>query len=442
MQKNAERAARSYVPFEDFTMAASVRPIEAAEFMDSIDLKPFNSEQLQQISAQYTEALKNGLSKESPSSLKMIPTQLEKVDFSDLRVDDEALVIEVGGTKVRRAIVKIGADHKPVIKQDAQGNFLFQEEKISKIQYESVDEFYTEVLKGMESIMEGNKPKAVGMVFSFPADAEKTDEGVDVRAKDKLTKGFSVKGISKDQVGKVFMKKLKTDRYVMDDLPITVLNDTPAVMLATGARIGGVVGTGFNLAILANGRVINTESGGFDQIPVSEVAYRVDKLSENRGQQLAEKQISGKYLEEALNLLIPTLELSGWVEKRMADEFTTDFISRVLKDEKSKVEKDLQAYIDGHSYQALVDTARRLSVRSAQLVGTMIGTAMKTFLQDYPEQEIEIPIEGSVYWGIPGYRDLVEKIASEMSGKSIRSIPLEHAGILGAAAAALSQIKQ
>ena len=83
----------------------------------------------------------------------------------------------------------------------------------------------------------------------------------------------------------------------------------------------------------------------------------------------------------------------------------------------------------------------RLSRRSAQIVGTMVGTSMLTFPNQFITSQIKVPVEGSLFWGIPGYHEIATNVASEISGKEVQFINIENAGRISAAVAALSFVK-
>ncbi|MBI1862782.1 hypothetical protein HYS00_01540, partial [Candidatus Microgenomates bacterium] len=54
--------------------------------------------------------------------------------------------------------------------------------------------------------------------------------------------------------------------------------------------------------------------------------------------------------------------------------------------------------------------------------------------------EIAVPIEGSLFWGAPGYVDAATRAASEASGKTVKFVNIPNAGRLGAGIAALGTL--
>lgn len=425
---------------------------KAQEFFRDIGLRELRQKEIWRLALDYQLAFWHGLElrDESSSSLKMLPTGLKPAEFHTLAVDDEALVIEVGGTNLRAAVVQIGADHKPHVKETLQDqNHFYISVPLEKREFESADDFFQTLISPCQQLPSNFHPKAVAIIYSFPADAEISDQIIDVKSR-KMTKDFAVSGIEGVAVGAEIMKKMEKNGRITQDLPYVVLNDTPAVLLShEGAGIGGVLASGFNFAALVNGQIFNTESGGFDGVPESELSIAVDYHSSNRGEQLAEKQISGMYLEEQMKLIILGLTRAGCLEAEVADNITSKFISDLLRMDERGVESldnDILGNIDTYDLAILQSVAARLRKRSAQIVGAMAGTIAGMLASeaegDDKIEEFEVPVEGPVFWDIPLYRQTAERCANMISRKRVRFIERPYAGILGAGVAALSLLQR
>lgn len=430
------------------------RRTKAMAFLDNLGVKPLSSDELHNISVDYQNALLSGLQEiKGKSNLSMLPTLLQPVEFTNLTVGDEALVVEIGGTNVRAAVVTINKDHQPVIKSIADSP-VYHEGKINRTVFKNADDFYNEVFEKIQPVLSGHKPKALGVIYSFAGEAVKTKQGIDMKAAEEMTKGFEVPGIDSELVGQAFLKRLKERDEISDNCPVLVINDGVAVLEAMGAEVkmGGVVSTGFNLVITINGSIYNIEPGEFSQVPSSPIAKLIDFFSGKMGQSLAEKQISGKYLEEMIGHTIHLLIDEELLDRRLTDDTyhadastITDILEgRIAKiEEKVKIVSDSKKGLDSISKSILKELARRLRQRSAQLVGTMIGTTVTTFREEFIEEEVVIPVEGAFFWKIPGYANLVGKYASQIAkGKKFRFVEIPHAGILGAGAAALSMLRR
>ncbi len=93
------------------------------------------------------------------------------------------------------------------------------------------------------------------------------------------------------------------------DIPVTVANDTICLALAgNGDEDGGVIiGTGFNMSLREQQGMekvyVNLESGNFDYFRADTILEKIDKASENPGNNRFEKMLSGPYLPLHFNLI-------------------------------------------------------------------------------------------------------------------------------------------
>lgn len=415
----------------------SVRYNKALKHFREIALQTFTNDELAQMTHDYAQELQNGLQKK-PSSLKMIPTFIKPVDIARLNERQSAFVIEIGGSKLRGAFVS-KKDDSSVIERDHYEIDIKSTTSDNPRVFQNADDFYSTIIQNLGHLLD--KPfQALGIIYTFPGDGLKTTYGVDVHSQETLTKEFVIPGIGKELVGKTFLDLLRNTHQV-PDMPTVVLNDTPAVALSKGAKIGGVVGTGFNLAVTANEELYNTESGGFNRVPQNDLTTRVDQESSNKGHQFAEKQISGMYLGALLHLAVTELIKRGLLSVTPTKtKLTAELMSALLAP--SVDLKTLEAYferqVDEQSLRILQALADILRTRSAQLVGMMIGTTISTFAEEF-SSNVTVPIEGSVFERVPEYKSIVEETAKQVAlNHTIQAISVVHAGILGAGAAALS----
>lgn len=389
------------------------------DYLEEIGLKEFSKEELEQISKNYSEELKAGIDKR-PSSLKMLDTLLSPVDLNILNPGDEVLVLEIGGTNVYGARVVIDSDHNPKITPGS-----YTKVEMSKRQFSSFKQFIDEVIEGISNLItQSSTPKAFGLIWSFPAKPVKVDYGID-NTETLLTKELIIPGVEDVFIGRVLVEEFSHKNLKFKNLKIAVLNDTPAVALSTGSLIGAVVGTGFNISVAQKDRLFNTESGNFNKFPISALVRLVDAGSQKTGEQLAEKQISGHYMGEQLKFVMDGLVEKGLNESGIGGVVNSSTISHLLEN----------PALD----PKLVEVASKIRTKSAQIVGVMIGTAISTFFEQFKDLEkIEVPIEGSVFWNMPGYSDIAQDVANKFAGKKVVCKKIEHGGILGAAIAALS----
>lgn len=387
-----------------------------------------------------------------PESLAMYPTGLGILNKEKLKPGKRALVIDAGGTGLKMGYVRVGEDG--VLHPDGK----VVEERFPKTHWEAAEFFDFIAEKLAEKLGNPSDISGIGFIFSFAGDAEKTERGVDYRAHDKLTKDWEITGLAKngrvgEQLIKALENRLKLETNFQKNngnsgrkLPIAVMNDTVANLYAEeGAVIGGVVGTGFNLAVIINGLSYNIEAGDFyyPGFPHTILQSRFDHKTENYGRQETEKNISG---------LAMGGQLKSWVTRAVADGILSQkyakliplidapMASMILNHQWPEISKMVEANgaildIDYATQKNLKEVVLRLRLRSTQMLAALlVATAEKT-----NQSVLEIPIEGSFFWKTPGYlRELSEQLKKLAHEKQFIFMG-EHRrlGLFGAAKAAL-----
>ena len=357
------------------------------------------------VSLAYRHDLLAGL-QGKPSDLPMFPSLLSPVDLTTLKEGKQALVIEIGGTNVYATRI---FPHGGKVKIEGS-----VQEAMGQTTFENVDDFFSVISSKLDPMLQGGAPDTIGIIYSFPGNIIQTNNGIDVMSPEVLTKELVIPGISENPVGESLLAFLSKTYGFLKSTPIVVSNDTVGVAMSDGAKIGGVVASGFNLAVTTTDGLVNTESGGFNKIPTHQLVEKIDEESVNRGKYFSEKQIAGTYLGKQFALATERHDLDA-----------TE-ISRVLNDGKA----------DGE-----YKVAKILRDRSTQLVGIMIGTAIKTFPDVFTERLVNVPIEGSLFWRMPQYVERTQATAERISGSEINFVNIPYAGRVGAGVAALSFIK-
>lgn len=342
------------------------------------------------------------------SSLAMIPSLLSPTDLTTIQEDKEALVVEIGGTHFYGARITV-KDGVPQVKKS---------QRVERVgsKFSSAESFFEVLTKELADILEGNSPDALGIIFAFAADAIPTGTGVDLVAQGKnvLGKEVEIPGIGDAPIGEMLRKALSEKLDLSPEIPLVATNDTVAIELAGGANMGAAVATGFNLAYNTDKGIINTESARFDKIPLHRLAIKVDLESQKPGNALAERQISGLYLGRQFAIATRNDEssavtISETLEKGSGDVFE---IAKILRD------------------------------RSAQLVGVMVGAMITASPEMMLEEQIAVPVEGSLFWKMPGYASEVTQVATRIANKRITFKNIPDAGRIGAGVAALSLLAQ
>ncbi len=352
----------------------------------------------------------------------MYPSCLSPVKLSSLKEGSQALVVEVGGSNLYGARIGIRNGFPYILTAHTI--------PLTKIIYSSSEEFFNMIISMLDVVIRGKIPDAIGIVYSFAGKPVKTARGVDVYSVETLTKEFIIPGISKRGVGAAFVDSLKGHYPAhYSGQPVVVLNDTVATLFSGGSKMGGVVGTGFNIALDTPLGIVNSESGSFAGITSHQLSSYVDSHSLDPGKGLAEKQVSGVYLSDQLKRVITLLSKAGLTSDINKDEVSAKTITQLL----------MYQGIDP-AMLLLQDASARLRDRSAQIVGMMIATIFLTFPEIYKTEKEEIPIEGSIFWNIPGYQQKVSITIKELAQKKVSFLNIPEAGRLGAGVAALSYL--
>lgn len=417
---------------------------ETNHYLDSIGLRSFTEGERRSISNIFSSELEQKLKNpEAPTSIKMIDTHLSPVSGEVLskHVGDEALILEIGGTNIYGGWVGITKEGPRLLTEES--GKLESRGEVSTRTFETPQALFSEVFSIVEAVAGLGSIKHLGIIFTFPAVIEETHLGVDVRSQEKQAKGFIFKGIHVAPVGQQFVEFMRqSGKYQIHELKnLVVLNDTPAALLSTPSKIGGIVGTGYNLAVMVGGRIYNIECGGASGVPSNELAKQVDVFTKSvdKKEQLSEKQISGMYLGMQLGFAIEKMNFLGYTKLRNINpgKVRAEVLSYILSDEWDKVQEHLQGHFDIQTKNSLRTVAYRLRERSAELVAIQISTIINKFPQEFGGEKITIPIEGSLFWKMTDYRKIVTNYLTKYTGKSFEFPFTEHAGAIGAGVAAI-----
>lgn len=388
--------------------------IEQSQRLHAIGVERLTLQQMRETAVEFGRQLRDGIEKR-PSSLATIPTLLRQVNREEIPVGKNALVVEMGGTNIYGAIVTIDGEHVPQIQQNVQI-------PLAKKQYANPSEFFTEVAKAIDPLLVV-EPDGLGVIWSFPANVRKIGNTIDVDSHEQLPKEIVIPGISARPIGQQLVENLPG---ISSDIPLAVANDTAAVLLGSGGNLGGIVGTGFNFAFSHDGQIYNLEAGGFDGVIQTSLTQAIDATSNRQGKYLAEKQISGEYVDKLLRYASSQLGIELPLETQipvMNMIFNGEAISHVNPD-------------DAH---ILVELAEIIRDRSAQNVAAIIAGTVDEFPKDFQEESLEIPIEGSFFAKTPGYQEAVNTYVQQLlPNREVKVFPVEHSGKKGAAVAALT----
>lgn len=411
-------------------------------------LRPFTSAEATDVMTAMSLDLIGGTEQpKHPGSLKMIDTHLSPVPQETLKqfAGEEVFVLTIGGTNVAASWITILPDGSPAVIHDRQTDEVLKSGgKLRTRVFKSPDEFFTEVLSHVGVLARLRPINNLAIVYTFPALVIDTPQGVDVLSPDKLPKGFFIEGISKRPVGEQFVEFMrKSGDYAIDNLKaLAILNDTPAVLRD---KLGGIVGSGYNLAVSVAGTIYNIECGGETSVPTYPLVEIVDAGSENPGEQLSEKQISGLYIGQQLEVAIRDLNEQGILNLKVIPEYSgegkreplpSEVLSYILDGNTTKLEHYFQGAIVS-ALPALTAIAERIRARSAQFVALQLASVVNTFPNEFLDNEVVVPIVGSIFWLLPGHQRLVKLFAETYTGKTFIFPPTPDEEAKGAAVAAI-----
>ena len=345
----------------------------------------------------------------------------------------EALVLDVGGTRMRTAVMAMGQWGATIKKGPLEEELPLKRGK--PLRKEDFLQAQVRLIKTL--CPEPGLP--LGYCFSYPATGEPDGDARLIR----WTKGVSVPGMEGEKVGQALVEALNDQGVSVSRC--MVLNDTTASLLAGMARgqsdahIGLVVGTGTNMATLVPSSAlvkldpallsvdqlpVNLESGNFNPQYLTPWDERVDRESDNPGEQRFEKAVSGAYLARILKAAMPQVDcdadkgaklLSQWVGQEAPD---------------SDKRRLAQAILD----------------RSARLVAASLAGLLR-FLNGFATIDSAVIVaEGGLILNSKGFKAEVEKTLGglvqdlELKTTRIEMVHIPHANLVGSAWAALSGI--
>ncbi len=258
---------------------------------------------LDAISGNFFDEMTRGLDGDDGASLLMLPS-FAMVD-ADIMLNKKIIVVDAGGTNIRFAHVWFddnGAYHTDRFKkQDMFG----VNEALTK------DDFFEALADQVLPYLD--ETDLVAISFAYPTTITDDMDGQIIR----LVKEIKISGTEGCLIGKELKEKLSAKGKT--GVRVFVTNDTIATAFAGKAQtigkdfkshIGVIVGTGMNTCYPESldgiGKLpefkgtqrmmINTESGGFNQILRSEVDLSFDDSTIDTGYHALEKMVSGAYI--------------------------------------------------------------------------------------------------------------------------------------------------
>ncbi len=394
-----------------------------------------NIDQLKDTAQSFREKFERGLREEN-TEIQCLPTYIKP--YMSIR-DGKALVLDLGGTNYRAAIVNFNAGHPSIHPEDGWKKKLdimkepgFTREDLFQEQADLISE------------IEHEQTLPIGYCFSYPAESLLNGDARLLR----WTKGVDIPEMIGQSVGQPLMDYLN-HRGIARFNSIKVINDTVASLFAGlanrgyDAYIGLIVGTGTNMAaFVPNNHIpkinpgykhtglipVNLESGNFTPPYLTEADDDVDRRSDSPGRQRFEKAVSGMYVGEIFKYFFP--------EVSKKEEFNARDLNYIVNNP--------DMYKEDYVF-----VATQIFKRSAQLVAASLAGLILSLVEfDINIKKICLTAEGSMFWSKfddgDDYNEIVikqlYKLLSEYGYGDIR-IDVEekkNINLIGTAVAALS----
>ncbi|CAO3629991.1 unnamed protein product [Cunninghamella echinulata] len=393
----------------------------------------------------------------------------------------EYLGLELSGSLVHIYLVKFnGRGHVSIVKQ--QKHNLTDDLKTNSLPYlleylaNTVDEFLT--FSGRNDNSNSNNteqgPLALGLALSFPL----VQTAINKASVANWTKTFHVSDYEKKNVVELLQTAL--NRKSLPVKVVAVVNGASASLLANGYRsldtlLSCTISNGTNAAYWEkvnvieklgrtaepdeNETVVNTEWGSFGDddrsvLPLSMYDNRVNRQSENPGEQTFEKMVAGQYLGELVRIIIiefmdRRILLDGKYTKELNTPYSFDisYVGRICQDEEEGLE------ITGHILEDILGlpstslNERQVVKYICELVGQraarLVGAAISTIIDKCHglNDVVTISIEGIIYESFPKFpRRLTEALRRIYGNENLNKINImvtKDGNGIGAALAAL-----
>jgi hexokinase len=386
------------------------------------------------------------------SSLAMIPTFIT-ID-KPVPVFKPVIALDAGGTNLRVATVEFDEDGTSKISHLTKYKMPGSEGELNK------NEFFNKFVEFLLPFTD--QADSVGFCFSYPAEISPDRDGRLLS----WTKEIKAPEIVGEYIGKNIFDRLEQKGQ---RLKFIVLNDTVATLLAGksvdidqkySTYVGFILGTGTNTAYIEShsniikchglnpqgSQAINTESGNFSKCLRGPVDIEFDESTENPSQYLFEKMISGAYLgglcltalKKAAEENLFSRAGAHWIDWR--DGLSTSEVDAILRNPDRGIDwgkEDISAE-DIDLIQYLCAT---ICERAALLAAINVSAAiLKSVDGKSSSHPVCVNIDGSVYYKIMGFTQMVQGYLEKIMGSKLVSyelIRIDDSPLIGAAVAGL-----
>lgn len=403
--------------------------------------------EMRKISQDFYLQMINGLSGRK-SSLKMVPTYVDKPTG---REEGKFIALDLGGTNLR--ILQIELKGKGRTSSLGEEKFVLKKKQITG-KANVLFDFIASCLKkfSREQNIRREEKISVGFTFSFPVQQTGIARGRLLH----WTKDFSAQGVEGEDVVQLLNQALF--RKGLNNIRIACLiNDTVATLATLAYQdrhcdIGVILGTGTNacyrerLSEIRKWRgkktptgkmLVNIEWGNFNQLGLTNYDRLLDRQSENPGEQILEKMVSGKYLGEITRLIVQDFlkrkmlfDGRGYVVLDTPKAFKTEYMSKIEADSSEDLSQT-KVFLRKLGILNSKLAERRLMKKVCQLVsrrGARISAAalasVITKIDPTLAKKHTIAIDGSLYEKHPGFAKNLKSALEELFKRKVSRIKM------------------
>jgi len=366
------------------------------------------------------------------SSLKMLPSFLAAPSGHER---GNYTAIDLGGSNLRvMQIELLGQGQYRIIKQisrslqDPQGGYDYTAPEINGQQ------IFGFIAEMTAKVMEGAESQGLGFTFSYPMNQQKVDSGRLIR----WTKEFN----PRDTIGRDVADMLSRALWLkgIEIRPSAIINDTAAVFLAgcyqdSSVCAGSICGTGHNTCVLdphslvgarCQPMIVNMEAGNFSRLPLNCWDRILNQDTEDPGQQIMEKMVSGKYLGELLRITLRETgekgvwsgydrELRIWTQPYSVDTRVLGWLysDQVVNKELLDHWMELNGIpLSEENHQMITRWGRAIIQRAIKLLAASYMAVIKHSRQ-FNQPGWVIAVDGALFKYLPGFMSGIEDILQE-----------------------------
>ena len=318
-----------------------------------------------------------------------------KASLRAMNEGESVIVIDAGGTNFRSSLVTKSKDGITISN--------FQKTSMPAIDRElSKKEFYKSIADNISRLKDCSDK--ISFCFSYAMAITEDGDGKILR----FSKEVKAEEAVGTYIGKELLAELKSQGWEKIK-KINVLNDTTALLLSSfvdtskswSSHIAYILGTGMNSAYIQDKRIIVTECGMFNNIPLSDFDKEVTSRTTFPNLSLLEKMSSGAYLGDIAFEIIK----AGCEEGLFSNSFIPP---------RSLATKDFDAYFSAdeaalsEDQKILKELYTAVITRSAYLSAEAIYAAAVCSDKEKGESPLCIACNGSTFWKTPLLKKTVE----------------------------------